>query len=93
MVLFFVCLFYCFTIHMCIQGLGHFSQALGEKTHPLPYPIPSLTTHSAPSLSHPPRYLAETIFFYLLNKLHIPLACTSSSSMPMIHSFACLMEL
>jgi hypothetical protein len=36
---------------MCTQGLGHFS--------PLP-PTPSLTTHSAPSLSPPPPQYPET---------------------------------
>jgi hypothetical protein len=38
-------------IHMCIQGLGHFSPSA---------PTPSLTTHSAPSSPHP-QYPAETI--------------------------------
>jgi hypothetical protein len=40
-----------FIIHMCIQGLVHFSP---------PAPTPSLTTHSTPSRS-PPQYPAETI--------------------------------
>jgi hypothetical protein len=43
----------CFIIHMCIQGLCHFSP---------PATTPSLTTHSTPSLSPPPpQYPAETI--------------------------------
>jgi hypothetical protein len=37
--------FYCFIIHMCIQGLGHFS--------PLPTPPPLPPTPPAPSHPYP----------------------------------------
>jgi hypothetical protein len=45
--------FYGLIIHMCIQGLGHFS--------PLPPPPPLPPTPPPPSFPHTPRYLAETI--------------------------------
>jgi hypothetical protein len=44
-------LFYCF-IHMCIQGLGHFS--------PLPPPPPLPPTPPPPSPPPPPQYPVET---------------------------------
>jgi hypothetical protein len=42
-----------FFIHMCIQGLGHFS--------PLPPPPPLPPTPLSPSPPPPPQYPAETI--------------------------------
>jgi hypothetical protein len=47
------CLLFIFIIHMCIQGLGHFS--------PLPPPPPLPPTLPSPSPPPPPQYPAETI--------------------------------